>query len=95
MRDNDPGAHGFQGAHHGARWFQEAQQRAYGLQRANRNDTEKSVCGRPKTFFFWRSNQNPDKTVVFFREDLFLGMRSHQNPDKTMAYSPSVLEFIN
>ena len=35
--DNDPGA----------RWLQRTQQRA------RRNDTEKSVCGRPKNFFFF------------------------------------------
>ena len=37
-----------------------------GFQRTHRNDTEKSVCGRPKTFFFffW-SHQIPDKTVAF------------------------------
>ena len=40
-----PGPMGFRGAHHGARWLQGAQQKAH------RNDTEKSVCGRPKTFF--------------------------------------------
>ena len=56
---NDPGAHGLYGAHHGARWFQGAQQRAH------RNDNEKSVCGRPKnSFFFLRSHENSDKTVA-------------------------------
>ena len=46
-----PGPMDFRGAHHGARWLQEAQQRAHGLRKAHRNDTEKSVCRRPKSFF--------------------------------------------
>ena len=40
------GLMGFGGGHYRARWLQGAQQRAH------RNDTEKSACGRPKTFFF-------------------------------------------
>ena len=43
----------------GARWLWGAQQRAH------RNDTEKSVCGRPMIFFFLRSHRNPDQTVAF------------------------------
>ena len=75
-----PGPMDFRGPMMGPRWLQRALQRAHGLQRAHRNDTEISVCGRPKNFFvlFRRSNHNPDKTVAFFREDLFLGGRSHQ-----------------
>ena len=34
-------------AAHEARWVQGSQQRAH------RNDTEKSACGRPKTFLFF------------------------------------------
>ena len=49
--DNDPGAHGLQGA--------------LGLQWAYGNDTDKSVCGISRTFFFWRSHQNPKKIVAF------------------------------
>ena len=30
------------------------------------SDTDKSVCGTSKTFFFWRSHQNPKKIVGFF-----------------------------
>ena len=43
-RDNDLGAHGLQKAHHEACWLQGVQQRAHGLKRAHRNDTEKLVC---------------------------------------------------
>ena len=72
--DNDPGVHGLRVAHHGARWLQGAQQGPMGwLQRAHRNDTEKSVCGRPKIFFFWRSHQNPEKTVDFSSKTFFFG----------------------
>ena len=32
--------------------FGGGQQMAHGLQRTHENDTENSVCGKPKTFFF-------------------------------------------
>ena len=46
------GPMGFKRAHHEAGGLQGAQQRAHGLHKAYRNGTEKSVCGRSKTFFF-------------------------------------------
>ena len=66
------------GGHHGARWLQGAQQKAHGLQRAHRNDTEKSVCERSKTCcFFFEITPNSGENCDIFIEDLFF-WRSHK-----------------
>ena len=68
--DNDPGAH------------EGAQQRAHGLQRTHRNDTEKSACEdrRPFFSFFGDHIKIFRKRWHFTLKTFFLFWRSHQNP---------------
>ena len=64
----------------------------HGLQRAYRNDTDKSVCGRFKTFFLEITSKSAENCgILSWRPFSFL--RSHQNPETTEAFSFSVLEY--
>ena len=68
--------------------FYGAQQTAHGLQRAYRNDTEISGCGRPKTFFFFFTDHIKIRTKLWHFLRLFWSLQNRKSEIFELAPDP-------